>query len=168
MVPSALDAGLRKELFTLDEVERFVARVAKRGRRGIGVIRPLIGRRRAWENTTESELEDRFRRIVGSSTLPIPIPQFVVTDENGRFICRSDFAYPESKVLIELDGMAYHADADTFQRDRTKQNRALAAGWWTVRFTWDDLSADPDGVISVLADITRKYAAEIRKNGEGG
>jgi predicted transcriptional regulator of viral defense system len=47
MVPSALDAGLRMDLLTLDEVARFIARVAKRGRRGVGVIRPLIGRRRA-------------------------------------------------------------------------------------------------------------------------
>jgi very-short-patch-repair endonuclease len=45
--------------------------------------------------------------------------------------------------------MAYHADAETFQRDRTKQNRALAAGWRTVRFTWEDVVNDPGTVLTV-------------------
>jgi hypothetical protein len=155
-VPSALDTGLRKELFSLDEVERFVARVGKRGRRGVGVIRPLIKERRAWVGITESALEDRFRRIIARSSLPLPVSQFVVEDDAGRFVCRSDFAYPSHKVLVELDGVAYHTDPETFQRDRTKQNRALLLGWRTLRFTWSDLTSDPDGVASVLADMCGK------------
>ena len=94
LVESALEAGIRRGLFSLAEVEGFVARVAKRGRRGVGVIRPLLAARRKWDEPTESALEDRFRRLLADAGLPDPLPQFVVRDRRGRFVARADFAYP--------------------------------------------------------------------------
>ena len=153
LVESCLDAALRAELFDLQDVRRLIARVGRRGRRGVGTIRPLVEERLKWQGLTESELEDKFRRLIEFSRLPQPIPQFQVRDGSGRFVCRADFAYPEQRLLIELDSEAFHMDRDTFQRDRAKQNRTLALGWTTVRFTWYDLTKHPDQVVGLLADI---------------
>jgi predicted transcriptional regulator of viral defense system len=155
-VPAALDAGLRKNLFSLDEVDRFVARVAKRGRRGVGVIRPLIEIRLEWQGLTESDLEDLFRRIVAGSSLPMPEPQYTLRDEHGRFVCRADFAYVDKRALIELDSEKHHMDPTTFGRDREKQNLAMGLGWSVYRFTWRQLVDTPDQLLSVLADICAK------------
>lgn len=153
LVESCLDAALRAELFGAQDVRRFIARVARRGRRGVGKIRPLIEERLKWEGLTESELEDKFRRLVHLSGLPQPVAQFRVRDARGRFVCRADFAYPDRHLLIELDSEAFHMDRNTFQRDRDKQNRALALGWTTLRFTWSDLTKRPDQAIRLLADM---------------
>lgn len=167
-VPVALDAGLRKNLFSLDEVDRFVARVAKRGRRGVGVIRPLIEVRLEWQGLTESDLEDLFRRIVAGSSLPMPEPQYTLRDEHGRFICRADFAYVDKRALIELDSEKHHMDPTTFGRDREKQNLAMGLGWRVYRFTWRQLVDTPDQVLSILADICAKQGTDIRKNSRAG
>ena len=153
-VEACLDSGLRQRLFTLDEVCRFVNRVAKRGRRGVGVIRPLLEARLEWQGLTESDLEDLFRRVVASSRVLMPRPQYTLHDELDRFICRADFAYVEEKALIELDSEKYHMDPATFARDRDKQNRAMALGWRVYRFTWRQLVESPDEVLTVLAQIT--------------
>lgn len=153
LVPGALGNAIRAGSTGLDEVERFVARVARRGRRGVGVIRPLIRDRRRWERRTESELEDRFARIVHDFDLPSPVPQFTVCDDAGRFVCRADFAYPSSRVLIELDGFAFHAGESAFQRDRTKQNRAILLGWSVFRYTWRDVVDRPEAVAAELHTV---------------
>jgi len=153
-VESCLDSGLRKGLFDLRDVEAFVDRVAKRGRRGVGVIRPLLEARLEWQGLTESDLEDLFRRIVAPSHVPMPVPQYTLRDAVGRFVCRADFAYLDEKALIELDSEKYHMDPATFSRDREKQNRAMTLGWRVYRFTWRQLVDAPDDVLAVLAEIT--------------
>lgn len=153
MVEACLDTGLRKGLFGLADVGGFVSRVAKRGRRGVGVVRPLLGERLDWKGLTESDLEDLFRRIVSESALPMPEPQYTLRDEHGGFVCRADFAYVKAKALIELDSEKHHMDPATFRRDREKQNRAMALGWRVYRFTWRQLVDTPDEVLAVLAQI---------------
>jgi hypothetical protein len=149
VVERALDKGLRRSLFTLPEVSAFMNRVAKRGRRGVGVIRPMLEARRMWEGLTESELEDLFRRAWGDRD-PQPTPQHVIRDDRGLFVCRTDFAFVERRVRVELDSEAYHMDSATFGRDRAVQNRTELLGWQTFRYTWRDLKDRPHVVIAEL------------------
>jgi len=153
LVEACLDTGLRRSLFELADVIVFVNRVAKRGRRGVGVVRPLLEQRLTWKGLTDSDLEDLFRRIVAEGSLPMPEAQYTVHDELGGFVCRADFAYPNKKALIELDSEKHHMDASTFRRDREKQNRAMNLGWRVYRFTWRQLVDTPDDVLAVLAEI---------------
>jgi hypothetical protein len=152
-VESCLDTALRKELFQAIEVRRFIARVARPGRIGVGKIRPLIEERLDWVGLTESYLEDEFRALVSKSPLPMPSPQYVVRGPNGDFVCRSDFAYPTRRALIELDSEAYHMDGRSFQADRAKQNEAHSLGWTVYRFTWRQIFTESATVLRTLALI---------------
>ena len=152
IVEHALEQGIRQGLFTLDEVGEFVARVAKRGRRGVGIIRPLLESRRRWDTTTESALEDVFRKVIADFDMDEPVPQYVIHDEAGAFVCRADFAYPDERILIELDSEAHHLDRISFRRDRSKQNRAVSLGWTVLRYTWWDLVDHPYVVKQQIID----------------
>jgi len=152
-VEQCLDAGLRKQFFTLRDVARFVGRVARPGRTGVGTIRPLIDERSTWGDITESEMEDLFRRVVKSTALPMPQAQYELFDPNGGFVGRFDFAYPTHMALIETDSEAYHMDPASFQRDREKQNRAHTLGWTVYRFTWRQLVDDSDSVRRIITSI---------------
>lgn len=152
-VERCLDTALRKELFTTWEVHRFIARVAKRGRNGIGTIRPLVDARLTWVGVTESDLEDLFRRVISSTSHPMPVTQYELAEPNGRFVGRFDFAYVDQMVLIETDGERFHSDAVSFQRDREKQNRAHALGWTVYRFTWRQLVDEPHTVRAIIDKI---------------
>lgn len=155
-VEHCLDTALRTELFTLWDVVRFVARVARSGRNGVGTIRPLIEVRLEWTGLTASTFEDRFRSLVASSNLELPTAQYEVFDDIGVFVCRADFAYPDRGALIELDSEGFHMDPATFRADREKQNRVQQLGWTVYRFTWRQIVDDPDSVLSVLASITQQ------------
>ncbi len=162
-VARCLDAGLRTRLFTLADVELFVERVAKPGRTGVGIIRPLVEERLMWQSITESTLEDLFRSVVVRAALPMPEPQVELYDSNGRFIGRFDFAFRSHRVLIELDSERWHMDPESFRRDRNKQNRAHAEGWTVYRFTWHQLKQESDQVIDTLASVSALYRAHGRQ-----
>jgi very-short-patch-repair endonuclease len=61
-----------------------------------------------------------------------------------------DIAFRAAMLVLEVDGWAYHTDPERFQRDRTRQNRLVAAGWTVLRFTWADLRDRPDEVIAAI------------------
>jgi very-short-patch-repair endonuclease len=68
---------------------------------------------------------------------------------------RIDLAFPAKKVAVEVDGWAWHVDAERFRADRRKQNALVKAGWDPLRFTWHDLNGRPD---EVLAEIRATLA----------
>jgi very-short-patch-repair endonuclease len=151
LVERALSTGIRLELFTIAEVVAVVGRVGRRGRRGVGVIRPLLAMHQSIDGRTESLLEDRFLRVLFDRGIAMPRTQHEVIDDSGRFVCRADFAYPQVKLLIEVDGRSYHSDSVAYQRDREKQNRTQALGWSTLRFTWHDIVRDADRTAMTVA-----------------
>ncbi len=149
LVEKALDRGLRLGHFTLVDVAAFVGRVGRRGRTGVGIIRPLIEERLGWSGATESDFEDLFRRVWGDRD-PQPVPQYVIEDRRWGFVCRADFAFPEERIRIELDSEAFHMERPTFQRDRRVQNRTELLGWRTFRYTWRDLMDRPHVVVAEI------------------
>jgi very-short-patch-repair endonuclease len=61
-----------------------------------------------------------------------------------------DFAFPDAKVAIEVDGWAYHSDVERFRADRSKGNALVRAGWRLLRFTWHDLVNRPQYVVAEI------------------
>ncbi len=153
LVERALSTGIRMELFTIADIDSFVTRVAKRGRRGVGVIRPLLDMYRGVSGRTESLLEDRFLRNLFDRGIELPAIQYEVVGDDGRIVCRADFAYVERRLLIEVDGRSYHSDSQAFQRDRDKQNRTQALGWRTLRFTWNDVTVESDRTAATVSSV---------------
>jgi very-short-patch-repair endonuclease len=67
-----------------------------------------------------------------------------------------DFVFRDAMLAIEIDGFAFHSDANDFQHDRVKQNAIALAGWQVLRFTWLDLTRYPE---RVLAEVRRAIRA---------
>lgn len=154
LVEKALDRALRGNLATLEGVAGFIGRVARKGRSGVGVVRPLVEARLRWQGMTESDFEDLFRRVWGDR-VPQPVAQYEITDARWGFICRADFAFPRHKIRIELDSEAFHMDRPTFQKDRQIQNRTELLGWKTLRYTWWDLTSRPEVVVDQVTTALR-------------
>jgi very-short-patch-repair endonuclease len=70
-----------------------------------------------------------------------------------------DVAFPASKIVIEVDGWAFHSDGEAFQHDRKRQNYLMLLGWQVLRFTWLDLVEYPGRVI---AEIRSAISARLR------
>jgi hypothetical protein len=77
-----------------------------------------------------------------------------IRDERG-LIGVGDIVFRTAKVVIEVDGWAFHATPDRFQRDRERQNRLVAAGWMVLRFTWRDITERPTQVVRTVREVVR-------------
>jgi very-short-patch-repair endonuclease len=69
-----------------------------------------------------------------------------------------DCAFPAARIAIELDGWAWHSDVERFGNDRRKGNALELAGWALLRFTWHDLTGDPNRVVRDIRAALRKAA----------
>ena len=67
----------------------------------------------------------------------------------------ADVAFKAARLVVELDGWAFHTTPERFQRDRERQNRLVAAGWTVLRFTWRDLIERPDYVMASVRRMVR-------------
>lgn len=150
------DQAVRCGAMTYVDLAGAVESVARKGRPGVGEARRLVARRMSWEGRTESELEDRFRRVVSSAGIPLAAAQVEITDDAG-IICRADFVYHQTKTVIHLDGYRWHADRAAFQHDREVQNRLLTAGWQPFRYTWWDLDLRGEKVVSAMRSAARLF-----------
>jgi very-short-patch-repair endonuclease len=71
----------------------------------------------------------------------------------GTLVAVVDIALPHRRIAIEVDGLAYHTDAERFQGDRTRQNGLVAARWTILRFTWADITERPEYIITAIQNV---------------
>ncbi|MBW0088200.1 type IV toxin-antitoxin system AbiEi family antitoxin domain-containing protein [Pseudonocardia sp. KRD-184] len=64
---------------------------------------------------------------------------------------RIDLAFPSAKLAIEVDGWAWHVDAERFRNDRRKGNAITRAGWDLLRYTWHALDGEPAATVAEIA-----------------
>ena len=126
-----LDDALLRRRTTLGRLERTLDRAGARGRGGVVALRTAAA---VWgEGRYESIAETATARWLAQAGLELPRSQYEVRDSDGAFVARVDFAWPERRVALEVDGFAWHGDAVSFAADRHRQNRLVAAGWQVVR-----------------------------------
>jgi len=153
LVEDALDRALVRRLVTVRAVELALNRVGRPGRNGAGVLRQVLNERALGSARPDSLLEPRMARVLVAAGLPPAEFQYQVRN-GGVFVGRVDFAYPQQRLALEVDGFEAHATPDAMQRDHDRQNLLVDAGWSIRRFTWVDVVQRPwkvaDGVRRAL------------------
>ena len=61
-----------------------------------------------------------------------------------------DIVFRKRRVVVEIDGWEHHRSWEAFERDRTRQNALVLAGWTVLRFTWATLTGQPDLVVEQI------------------
>jgi len=87
----------------------------------------------AGSNPTRSPFEDDFLTFCERHNLPKPLTNVRVA---GHTV---DALFPEQRLIVELDGWEFHSDREAFETDRERDADTLAAGYRTLRVTWDRL-----------------------------
>jgi very-short-patch-repair endonuclease len=62
-----------------------------------------------------------------------------------------DLVWAERRLIVEVDGYAFHGTRAAFERDRARDAALLAAGYRVLRVTWRHLTAEPERVVATLA-----------------
>lgn len=162
VVKDALERALQAKLCTLRAAEWALARLSQRGRAGCGVIRLVLTERELQAAAPHRGLlEPRYAGLSKRFGLPQYVYQHKVFDDDGTLVAIIDFAYPELKVAIEVDGFETHgtpwAMTKDFERDHLLE---LKYGWRVIHFTWHMVLQRPDYVArQVLALLDARSGA---------
>jgi hypothetical protein len=126
------------------------------GRPGTPNIRAVLARLQAGSTLTRSELELRFLEFVRAAELPPPELNASLQISGNWLEC--DCLWRPQRLIVELDGHAFHATPAAFERDRVRDRRLHAVGWRTVRVTWQQLQADTQALADDLRTIVGRPA----------
>jgi very-short-patch-repair endonuclease len=138
---SAWEEADRLNLLQLSAVEGVCER--GHGRRALKPIRRLLTDARATV-TTRSPLEDSFAVLCSAHDLPVPAFNATVLG------FEVDALWLVQRLIVELDGFAYHRHRAAFERDRARDTALQVAGYRVIRLTHRRLQAEPSRIAEEL------------------
>jgi very-short-patch-repair endonuclease len=66
-----------------------------------------------------------------------------------------DFVWRDERLVVELDGWAFHRTRRAFEHDRGRDQQLARAGFGTLRFTHRQIDGDPGDVAETLRAARR-------------
>jgi very-short-patch-repair endonuclease len=114
-------------------------------RPGAPIIRSLLEQEDD-SGYTRSKAERLLRDLIAKANLERPL----FNEPLLGFVV--DALWPQQRVVIEVDGYAYHHHRAAFERDRARDQQLIAAGYTVIRVTWIQLRDRP---IETIATIIR-------------
>jgi very-short-patch-repair endonuclease len=141
----AFEDADRLELLDLHAVERLRAR--SRGRRGLEALGALVTDYRGPPPMTRSRLERAFHWVIRDAGLP--------PASTNRFVegFEVDVAWPERRLVVELDGRGYHSHRAAFETDRVRDARLQVGGYRVLRVTEARLKREPQKIIEEVRSL---------------
>ena len=131
----AMERAIQAGLLTHRGLEWMLAQLSKQGRHGVGPFRRALDER-AIKGAAPQEglLEPRFAGVARRFKLPTYVYQYDVFGDGSVVI---DFAWPDVKVGVEVDGLETRANAKRLNRDYERDHQLENEhGWHIIHFTW--------------------------------
>lgn len=101
---------------------------------------------------TRSDVERTLLGLIETAELPAP--------RVGARVCgfTVDFLWPRERLVVEVDGYAFHGQRGAFERDRRRDQVLIAAGYRVLRVTWRQLEHTPMAVAARIAQALAQAA----------
>ena len=107
----------------------------------------------------QSHAERRMRALLRTNKLRGWKGNYRIHDSSGRTLAILDFAHPDLRIALEVDGRAFHSDHLAFERDHIRQNVIVVQEWLVLRFTWKQITQSPARVVATVRDAIRLRTA---------
>jgi len=96
-----------------------------------------------------SALERRFVDLCRDAGLPLPALNVSV---EGFIV---DALWPNARLIVELDGFAFHRTRKAFEADRARDAALQLADYRLLRITYRRLDAEPATIVAMLRRALR-------------
>lgn len=103
-----------------------------------------------------SVMENGLGRIFDRYNLKRPVAEYVARP-HGEF--RIDFAYPEVRLGVEGQSLAWHSNARQQEADHERRNALAEYGWTLLEFGWRVIRYRPDAVARRIEAVYARLAA---------
>jgi hypothetical protein len=117
------------------------------GKAGIATVKAVVEEAQRGLSIVKSELEERFLAFLIRVGLPLPLTNVLIEG------VEVDCVWPAARLIVELDGRAFHDATDSFEADRARDRQLAAKGWHVIRITWRQLQDTPDEVEADLRSL---------------
>ncbi|MGZ4283296.1 MAG: DUF559 domain-containing protein [Solirubrobacteraceae bacterium] len=150
-VRSVLEAMERRGLYIGRELDELLERTPNR--KGVKTLRAAIADMTGPAPWLQSVLEETFRELIRGSDLPDYEANAIVEGE-----C-VDALWRKERVIVELDGYAFHKSRAQFEADRRRDAKLAVAGYRVLRVTQQRLQNEPEAVLADLRALLRAARA---------
>ena len=99
------------------------------------------------KNETSIELE--FKNLLLQNNIPF-IFQY---NFNNKFAV--DFAIPEKKIIIEVDGEYWHNYPEGTKKDKSRDKYINACGWKVIRFWGNDIKSNSNKCLEIMQNVIK-------------
>jgi very-short-patch-repair endonuclease len=119
------------------------------GKRGVRKVRMALERLKEEPvGRKRSKLEERFTPFLRQHRLPLPRFNDWIVLDGMRY--QVDCHWPDTRLIVELDGWGGHSTRTAFREDRTRDRKLRVAGYSVTRLTWNQLDDEPETIASDL------------------
>lgn len=126
----------------------------RRGRTGSAVVRALSHELLDGAPLPASMLERKGSELFSTPELADFELHFVPPWSDGVSGI-VDVAWPEAKLIVELDGRRWHSVTAAQNEDRRRDRVAVAHGWTVTRFGWQEVVERPSQVVAEVRHLLR-------------
>jgi very-short-patch-repair endonuclease len=151
----AVDDARRRGLSDWDPLLTTLVNHARRGRRGVGALRQILGDHYGEVRKTDSGFERLVVTLLVQAGLPRPVVQHWITIGGRSY--RIDLAYPEHRLAIELDG-GDHLRREQWEADHARQNAVVLTARTILRYTWRDYTLEPTRIVTEVRRALQQAA----------
>lgn len=141
------DRGLQQKWISVPSVQHRLQ--SEPNRRGNAVIRRLLDEATMGDAQSERVLHD----ILRSAGLTGWAAGYSI--DLGFTVITVDLCFVGQRLVIEIDGWAYHHEPERFESDRHRHNSLENAGWRVRSYTWKDLTERPGYVVASIRTALR-------------
>lgn len=101
-----------------------------------------------------------FESALRATCLSVPglsvVPQVDIHDPH--WLGRPDLTDARLELVLEADSFAWHGGRRDLADDARRYNAFVVAGWWVLRFSWEEVMFHPERVRAVLEEAVRQRA----------
>ncbi len=147
-VERALETTLHRRLVTQDQILAVLSDLCEHGRGGTVLMRQLLLARGVGYVPLESGLEADFLALLAEAGMELPERQ---VDLGGEcWVGRVDFYYRSIRLVIEIDGEAFHTSKLDREHDARRDAALRAAGFRVLRIEEAILRERPWEVLAMV------------------
>jgi very-short-patch-repair endonuclease len=157
---NACDRAEQLRLYDGRALNELLARA--QGERGTKRLRDTLEKLDPSGVLTRTEIERLMLALCRDHPLPQPVVNGWIQLEGVGF--SPDFLWPEAKLIVETDG-ATHRTRRAFEADRRRDQLLAEAGYTTLRFTWRQITGEPERVARTIAAVLQRSATRTSLRG---
>jgi hypothetical protein len=135
-------------------------RLHRPGQSGTGVLLRLLDAIPFEGHVPDSWFEELLARCLEDPYLPEVIPQYPITDADGRVVAKTDLGIPSVRLGLEAHSRRFHFGPDAEPLDEERDLAAATCGWELLYLGWY-ASRQPADVLRMVKQVVRARRGDL-------